>query len=110
MLASRLRVVFVPHRDRLRSAEIGDQPLERLVAQFESEQFCTELGDASVAGCQLRCNGPRPYAPPAPHRAVLFRGAWMSDQSREASTLQNTVAFLSIALAVVLLFYASHGT
>jgi hypothetical protein len=34
----------------------------------------------------------------------------MSDQSREASTLQNTVAFLSIALAVVLLFYASHGT
>ena len=30
----------------------------------------------------------------------------MSDQSGEASNLQNTVAFLSIALAVVLLFYA----
>ena len=34
----------------------------------------------------------------------------MSDQSGEASNLQNTLAFLSIALAVVLLFYASHGT
>ena len=34
----------------------------------------------------------------------------MSDQSREASNLQNTVAFWSITLAVVLIFYMSHNT
>jgi hypothetical protein len=31
----------------------------------------------------------------------------VSDETREASTLQHAVAFLSIALAVVLIFYLS---
>ena len=69
---------------RKRGAETPASSFRRLVAQFESEQFCTELGDASVAGCRLRSNGPRSMHPPPPHRAGLFRGAWMSDQSREA--------------------------
>jgi hypothetical protein len=34
----------------------------------------------------------------------------VSDQNREASTLQNAVAFWGITLAVVLIFYMSYST